>query len=784
MGYHLLPAVGLLCRALGNRVLGRPFVRHPMTGALRMTALRQDVFIGRDDAGVPHVFAETLADLAFGFGFATAQDRLWQMSLVRRLGQGRMAEVAGNRPVRASLHLGGASLVKLDALYRSFRMQEVAGEEMGMLSGDAVEVLTSFAAGVNAWVERLKPRDYPPEFLLAGIDPEPWRPEDSLVLGKVIAWTLSLSFLAKPSLAALATDPDLAWLIPPARQGGTCIVPNGPPAGPADMDRSARAAFGLTGPGVGSNSWVAGSAMTASGRPILCNDPHLLFGLPAFWYPVVLSSPDLEVIGVTLPGIPLVLIGRTRRVAWGITAAMADDGEYYRETVDERGRYLRNGEWHAIETRTDTFRIRGKPPVGIPLRFVRHEGVLCPLLEAEPEPTSYRWVAMEPDRGMDGVLGINRAQSLAEFAAVLPQFGAPAQNLVAADTDGNFGYFCIGRFPRRPACPRDAVLDGSNPAHAWGGYLRWEEQPHIINPSQGYVATANNPFAANLEPALARSFWEPPYRAHRITGLLAGREHVSVADMVRMQSDVFSVQAEGMIAALVQPVRPGLRNPDAKAAAEVLVQWDGQMAADSAAAAVFRLFYQALLDDVVRPRLDRQMPGLFAQYFSTLHLPVPALDRALLSADPVCFPEGLHATVERCLARAWASTRHRPWGALHQLTFRHVLSRAGIAGQVAAWAFGLNRGPFPRPGDGFTINLGAFRLASPFAVEAGPSYRQVIDLSSPEQSQWIIAGGASGDPASPHYADQIPAWLAGQMRPMRFRRREELADGGMTLLAA
>ena len=783
MGRHFLPTACLIARTFVRRVLDRRLSRVPPQGTLRTPAIRQDVYIGRDEAGVPHIFADTAADAAFGFGVATAQDRLWQMSMLRRLGQGRMAELAGDRPVRASLQLGGASLVKLDALYRSLRMEEVAREELGLLADESAEILTSFARGVNAWVEGLRPVDYPPEFLLAGVDPEPWRAEDALLLGKIIAWTLSLSFLAKPSLAMLFGDPELEWLIPSAMRGGTCIVPDGPPSEAARLDFSARAAFGLFGPGVGSNSWVVGGPKTASGRPILCNDPHLLFGLPAFWYPVVLSAPGLEVIGVTMPGIPLVLIGRNRHLAWGITAAMADDGDYYRETLDAGSRYLRNGSWHPIENRTDSFGIRGKAPVSDTLRFVRHEGVLCPLLASQAEPTSYRWVGMEPDRGMDGVLGMNRARSLQEFAAALPHFASPTQNLIAADVHGDFGYFCVGKVPRRPGCNGAPILDGSNPAHAWDGYLAWSEQPRVINPAQGYVATANNRYAQTLPPALDRSFWEPPYRAHRIAALLAGREQIRIADMARMQTDAFSLQAEGLIAALVQPVRNHLSNADARQAADLLAQWDFQMAADSRAATLFQCFYQAILDHVVRPRLDHKAPGLFAQYFSTLHVPVPALDQALLTANPVCFPDGAPAVVERCLAEAWNAASGRRWSELHRLTFRHVLSRAGLAGRLAAWLFGLDRGPFPRPGDGFTINLGAFRLATPFAIEAGPSYRQVVDLGAPEDSRWIVAGGVSGDPASPHYADQIPLWLEGATRPMRFRPRAELERSGVRLIA-
>jgi penicillin G amidase len=792
MARHLWPTLALVARALQSRFFSPSHGRLPAAGTRQALGNRQDIFIGRDDAGVPHIFALNLADLAFGLGVATAQDRLWQMETMRRLGQGRMAEIAGDRPLQASLHVGGNSLVHLDAFYRSLRMEAVARDELTILSEESVQLLTAFARGVNAWAAQLRPSQYPPEFLLAGLDPAPWRPEDTLILGKLIAWVLSLSFLAKPSLAALSADPELHWLLPPDTTAGTCIVPNAPPAEPAGLDLAAREAFGLAGSGIGSNSWVAGGARTASGKPILCNDPHLLFGLPALWYPVALSAPGLEAMGVTMPGIPLVLIGRNRQLAWGITAVMADDGDYYRETIDGHDRYRRGDAWHPVETVAESIGVRGKPPVRRGLRFVRHEGVLCPLLPAPGEPTSFRWVGMEPARGLDGVLGMNRARTVAEFEAALQAFAAPAQNVVVADVRGDFGYFCVGKFPRRDGCGGGALLDGSNPAHAWGGYLSWEEHPRAVNPPQGYLATANNRLASALPPTLATGFWEPPYRAHRIGILLRGRDRIRVDDMTRMQTDVLSLQAEGLVSALVRPLRDRFTHPAARQAAGLLLEWDFQMEAESAAAALYRGFYQMLLDRAIRPLLDRKAPGLFTRYFGTLHLAVPAVDTALLTARPACFPEDPAPLIESCLADAWIQADSRrgakpagwSWGDLHRLTFRHVLSRGGRIGRCAGWLFRLNRGPFPRPGDGMTVNLAAFRLTAPFDVEAGPSYRQVVDLGAPEESRWILAGGVSGDPRSCHYADQIPAWLRGETRPMRFRRQDEFGEGGLRLIGA
>jgi penicillin amidase len=402
-------------------------------------------------------------------------------------------------------------------------------------------------------------------------------------------------------------------------------------------------------------------------------------------------------------------------------------------------------------------------------------------------PTSFRWTGLEPWRGLEAFLGMNRARDVGEFEAALQDFAAPAQNAVVADRQGTIAYFCAGKLPRRTRhADTPVILDGASPQDAWQGYLTWEEQPKSINPPPAFVVTANNRVAPELPPTLAGGFWEPPYRATRITELLGECREADVEDMVRIQADVLSVQAAGILAHLVRPHAHALADPRARRAATLLLNWDCRMPADSASAALYHLFYQELLERCFRPVMERQAPGAFARYFSMLHLAVPAADAALLSADGTWLPGGARATVEACLLAAWeaaeATLGRDPatwrWGSLHTLTFSHGLGRGrGIVARALAWLLELNRGPFARPGDGMTVNLGAFPLTASFEVMVGPTYRQIVDLGDPEASRWIIAGGVSGDPRSPHYADQIEPWLRGEYRSMRFRPRTEAQNG-------
>jgi penicillin amidase len=387
---------------------------------------------------------------------------------------------------------------------------------------------------------------------------------------------------------------------------------------------------------------------------------------------------------------------------------------------------------------------------------------------------------------------MNRATSVREFESALQGFAVPAQNVVVGDTSGAFGYFCAGKFPRRPwteAVP--PVLDGAAPKHAWGGYLSWTEHPHTATPADGYIVTANNRVAISLPATLSGGFWEPSYRATRIAALLGRAEKANVQDMADIQADVVSLQAAGILASLVRPARERLADARAVQAADLLLAWDCRMAAESAAGALYHLFYQELLRQCVRPVLEGRAPGLFARYLSTLHLAVPAVDTALLTEDPLVFPAGAPVMVESCLAAAWELARTRlgsdptrwRWGDLHRLTFHHTLGRGSQrVVRLLAWVLRLNRGPVPRPGDGMTVNLGAFLLTAPFEIAVGPSYRQLVDLGALDESRWIIAGGTSGDFRSPHYADQVALWLAGESRPMRFLAKT--AAGGHALRLA
>ena len=734
-------------------------------GRQTVVGLDGPVTISRDHLGIPTIHAQADSDLFFGFGYAMAQDRLWQMDLYRRLARGQLAEILGDRPLagRPGARLQPASVVQLDSLHRALGFVRVAHASHGIISSEARSVLERYAAGVNAVVALMQEaRCLPPEFYLLGYEPEPWRPQDSLAVGRFIAWMLCFAARAELVLGALATRPDLFPLLPMYPEGEPVIVAGG----------------GFLGGGVGgSNSWVVGPGRTQSGHPLLCNDPHLPMGLPCLFCQVTLRGTGYHVGGATVPGIPTIIIGANAKIAWGVTSAMPDDADVYRETLhpSDPHLYAFEGQWRRLKVGVEEIRVRNGPARRIAIRYIPHGGADCPLLSdilPLDTPLSLRWTGLEPSREMDAVLKISRAKGPEEFRDALRDFALPAQNFLYADQSGNYAYFCAGRFPRRRRGDGPFPVDGSSGASEWQGDIPFDELPSLINPPSGLIATANHRIVDETYPHQLTYLWEPGYRARRITELLE-REGLDVADMAAIQGDVVSLQARAVVRQVLAPVAGELTGR-ARRGADRLLQWDFRMAAESGEAALYHVFYERLRFLVLADRLNQVAPDLYRGYFSLLHLPVNPVARILEEGDPGWMPGGRAVVVGRALEEAVAflegelgAEERWAWGSLHALTLRHPLGagrdwRSRLLNRILQF----NRGPFPHPGDGMTVNVAAYLLSHPFEPGVGPAYRQIVDLGSLHQSLWVIPGGSSGDPLSPHYADQLPDWRHGRYHPM------------------
>ena len=734
-------------------------------GREEISGITGPVTIARDRRGIPFIQAEAPYDLFFGFGFAIAQDRLWQMDLYRRVANGRLAEILGDRslPVKPGASLQPTSVVYLDALHRALGFSRVAAPSREILSSGAKEALEGYTAGVNAAIVAMGRRgSFPLEFSLLGYEPEPWRPEDSLAIGRLIAWMLSLAPKVELTLGTFLGHPALQSLLPTSPPEGPFIVTSGMPLG---------------GGGGGSNSWVVGGGRTKSGKPLLCNDPHLPMGLPCLFYQVGLMGGGYHTAGATMPGVPAVVVGMNADVAWGMSSAMPDDADIYREELHptDPTLYAFRGEWRRLAVREEEIFIRGKGSQKVSIRYIPHGKADCPLLSdlvPMADPLSLRWTGLEPSREMDALLKINRAQTLEEFKEALRDFALPAQNFIYADRGGNIAYFCAGRFPHRKKGDGPFPLDGVKGASEWEGDISFEELPSEINPPSGLIVTANHRIIGDAYPHELTYLWEPPHRARRILELLE-REGLEISDMAAVQMDILSLQAKGLVERSIAPAFSELKG-GARQVAERLLHWDFRMGVESQEAALYHAFYDHIRRQLFAEKLNRIQPHLYEGYFSLLHLPVYPVDQILLTADPMWFPRGRGEVITRALEGAVRFLKEClgpeeawRWGALHCLTLRHPLGGAkDFGGRILNGLFQLNRGPFPHPGDGMTVNVAAYLLSRPFESLVGPVYRQIIDLGNPQNSQWVIPGGGSGDPLSPHYSDQLEDWRQGRYHPM------------------
>jgi penicillin amidase len=730
------------------------------TGELELASLSGPVDVLRDSLGIPHVWASSIEDALFAQGFLHASDRLWQMEQIRRVADGTLSELFGERALES------------DRFLRTFGMGRAAERGVEVLCAECRVRLEAYVGGVNAALAGWR-GPLPPEFVALRARPDPWTLADLVALEKVMAWDLS--------------EYDIGLLLADARRrGGDALLervrprsgpddltilggaprseepPRRPPSAPALSEAllgSARvpglAREMLDGASAvrASNAWVVGGARSRSGKPLLANDMHLELRVPTLWYLMGLHAPGLDVVGMTLPGSAGVVAGHSTAVAWGFSNATVDDVDFFVERVDpsDSTRYLTPGGSEPFVVRTEQIRVRGRDePVAIRVRETRHGPVVSDVdAPAGGDLLAVRWIAHDPATTPEGVLRMNTARSAAEFVAALRLFRDPHQNVVFADTAGTFGYWMAGRVPLRASGgPPLLPVPGWTDENEWVGELPFDAHPHVLDPAVGYVVTANNRQTHDsVAELITDGTWALPYRAERITELLEASTTHDARSLLAIQTDVLS--------------RFGLRYRAAAAAsfraaghpalADSLSAWDGATTTDRREPLLFHAWAEAL-----RYRLARAAYGAEPGYF-----PREALDRQLAAGevDDAMASEAAREAVERAGALAW--------GEAHPLTLAHPLG----AVPALATTLGFASRSFPVPGDPFTVNVASHGGRSPpFTVTHGPSQRHVVDLGDLDAGGFVLPGGQSGLPRSAHAFDQMPRWLGGELVPMPLSR--------------
>jgi penicillin amidase len=744
-----------------------------ISGRLTVPGLSAPVEIVRDGWGIPHLYAQTARDLFFAQGYVHAQDRLWQMDFTRRVPSGRLSELFGEVTLRS------------DRFLRTIGMRRAAEEERAHLDPESAAALSAYAEGVNAWIAQHRSR-LPVEFTLLQYQPEPWSTTDSLVYGKLLAWTLGgnwkYQLLRAHLIARFGTD-GMRMLLPPYPAGAPVIVPAGArfDAWRAGALRPLLDAGGLPS-GIGSNNWVLSGSRTATGRPLLANDPHLDSQMPSTWYEMHLVGGPFDVIGATLPGVPGVIIGHNAEIAWGVTNAGPDVQDLYIERFDpaDPTRYLYRGRWEPITLIREEIRVRGRrDPVTAPVRLTRHGPIINDVVEGLDAPLAFRWTALEPGTVLASVLHLDRARNWDEFRAALRLWTVPAQNFVYADRAGNIGYQLPGRIPLRANGDGLIPVPGWTGEHEWTGAIPFERLPSVRNPSRGSIVTANNRIVPEGYAYVLSHEVDPGFRAARIEALLAPLRRATLADMQAIQLDLISLPGRETVRAL-----DGVRTAEEPAAGLLadLRRWDGSLRPESRSAAIYEAFRIALA-----PRLFKEALGndLYAQYIERPEVWQPVLLRLLRDRSSHWWGgRGRDAVVADALREASDLLTRRlgpdrsswTWGRLHATNFVHPLVRIW----ALSWIF--NAGAPPTGGDLFTVNNGGFSRDT-FAQIIVASYRQIVDLHDWDQSVAIHTTGQSGLPFHRHYRDLVPLWATGGYHPMLFSkpRIQQNAEGILTL---
>jgi penicillin amidase len=798
----IVVVAGALLLALVVLVLGSYHVifRRPLprtAGEIEVDGLAAAIEIRRDRWGVPHIRAGDRQDGAFGIGFTQAQDRLWQMELHRRIAAGRLSEVIGVRGL------------PIDRLMRRLGLHRVSEAELHVThaSSEVRLLLEGYARGVNAAM-----RDRPPaaEFTMLRHRPDPWEPEDSLAVARLLSFIQAGNWEAQLIRMRMLKElgPELTAALDPAYPEGHPRVAEAAAAGGEVTEvgdelleqlAESRELLQLSAWGAGSNSWVLHGSRTETGRPLLANDPHGALTTPSSWYQVRLETPEDELVGLCFLGTPFVAFGHNRRVAWGITNAQVSIQDLYVERFNPNNplQFEDQGGWQDAVRFRETILVRGKKPVVEDVLVTRRGPIISGALPGSQPPISLRWVGFDSEvDSISWAMRLNQCQDWKGFRFAMGSMASPAVAATYADVDGNIGFRVSGFIPiRKPGAGR-LPSQGWDREAEWRGYIPFEEMPESLNPPSGMIVAANNPIAYATYPLVT----EPStgYRAGRILDRLADQVGVSVGDCIALQADTHSLPGLRLTKLMLARLGEAADDAELVAALSVLRDWDGKMSADSAGAVIYERTLERLIEICIGARLS---PALRQQILGgSVHpfFPVgpfsgrlhPALVEALEEGrsvpagevDPSARDSELRQALREAIAQVTARQGPDPaawrWGPEVPVRFEHPLAAA-----LPVLARILNRGPYEGSGDTDTVRLSGRGYGDGVVSPTTSAFlRAVYDVGKWSRSVFSYPPGQSGHPASPNYADFIPGWLECRPLPLAFGEDAEPPDESVRVL--
>jgi penicillin amidase len=789
----LLAVVVVLAGVVGYAYYVAHSALPQLDGRLQIGGLEGPVTVTRDSHGVPAIEAASFTDLFFAQGYVTAQDRLWQMDVMRRYGSGELSEIFGE------------DTLKVDREQRILGLRAAAKKAIEMASPRDRSFLEAYTRGVNAYIGTRGDR-LPIEFRMLRYAPKPWSMEDSVVIAYVLVKDLNYHYffdalshekiLAKlgPELTA-----DLyvnrSWHDRPPTVMREDLTEPDNSGGPDDEDDDDSPDNSVTQrkvpliapaaspvedlPVNGSNDWVVSGAHTVTGKPLLSNDMHLNHQMPNLWYEVHLHSGTFDVAGVTLPGMLYVIVGHNQRIAWGFTNIGPTVTDVYIENFNEQGAYQTPSGWVQPEHRTEVIHVKGKPDVSVDVKITRHGPVITELVAGETRPLALRWTLYD---GLHiPLFDVDSAQNWEEFRRAFSQLDAPGQNVVYADVDGNIGYQATGKVPIRAAGDGSLPVSGADNAHEWTSYIPFEKLPSVYNPPSGIIATANGRITPDGYPNSISMEWEAPWRTARIYHVLESGRQFSAADMLALQTDIQSeatlFAAERLVYAVDHAAKPTAR---AKQAADLMRSWDGRMLATSAAPTIAENAIGELRRLLLEPKLgaahsqsrkdadselfkETEKNAVNWKTYSWLQRSV-WMENILLHRPKRWLPDEYPNYDELLTAAVEAAVNHPQapkdlaswhWGAFNAVEIQHPI--LGKIPLIRRWS---GPGVREQSGSGYTVKA--------VTRSHGPSERFTANLADLDQSTLNTVTGQGGNFLSPYYMDQWKAWYDGTTFPLPF----------------
>ena len=765
------------------------------SGEIHSNQIKSSIEVYRDSFAVPYIIADNDEDAAFALGFLHAQERMFTMDLIRRAGEGRLSEILGEKAI------------PFDKMFRTVGIKRNIEKNLYRYNSDVMKILQAYSNGVNTFLKERK-GNYGIEFDVLGYQPEIWKPIHSLIVIKMMAWELNISWWTDLSFAELIQklgEENVLEILPDYPQNAPTIIADNFKHLPlinsslAETDKAFRNFIGWTGTHIGSNNWVVNANKSISGKPIIANDPHLAFSAPGKWYAAVIKSKDWNASGVTLPGVPGVVIGKGENISWVLTNVMNDDSDFYVEKLDSsKTKYFVDGQWQNLQIIKDTIKVKDGKDFAIEIKET-HRGPIISNIhpykfiynedDIDVPPISMRWSGNEFSDEMLAFYKINKAKNWNEFRDGVKYFGIPGQNFVYADAQGNIGYIMGARIPIRSSNNPTLVFDGTTSENDWKGFVPQQDIPTILNPNENFIASANNKTLKDFKYHIS-NLWEPSSRIDRIRELLTYKEKHSANDFKDYQMDNNSPYARTIVSYLLTSF-DGIKVKDKNLniSLELFRKWNFEMDKYSQTPAIYSVFLKYLLKNIY---YDEMGDDLYNRFVFLANVPYKSLLQILEKPESIWFDdiktskrEKREEILRKSLADALSYLEESfgsdltnwQWGRMHKVTFKHSFS-----GNFSLLDKYINIGPFEIGGDGTTINNTEYPFAKSieefsmfrhdeFDNVLGPSMRYVYDFANPEEFCLILTIGQSGNIMSDSYRDQAPLWLKGMY--MKIRTDEE-----------